>query len=154
MGAQACGSCPWKWISPWSWLWGNTQRRYWEENRMRRDMRAHVEKTFAHQTHTPLNLGVLGPNWGRGSQTTGAPSQTGGCATEAGEWFFFFKLHRYLKVLSPSPCQFQLLNWGKRPPLGLAGELTYHVPPPPLSSKLVHFRFIPRMQGFFPISTN
>lgn len=39
----------------------------------------------AHQTHTPLNLGVLGPNWGRGSQTTGAPSQTGGCATEAGE---------------------------------------------------------------------
>lgn len=116
----------------------------------------HVAKAStedAHQTHTPLYLGVLGPNW-EGDHKPQAPPLRLGAVLQKQVGDFFLKLHRYLKVLSPSPCQFQLLNWGKRPPLGLAGELTYHVPPPPLSSKLVRFGFIPRMQGFFPIFTN
>ena len=62
---EACGSCSWKWIPPWFWLWGKLQGSCQQGNKMRKEIwRARVEKTFAHKAHTALGklhplLGIL-----------------------------------------------------------------------------------------------
>ena len=46
---------------------------------------------------------------GKGITNHSTPSQTGGCAAEAGEWFFF-KVTQIPEGTLTFPCQFQLLN--------------------------------------------
>ena len=66
---ETCGSSSWKWIPPWSQLWGKLQWNCQQENKVRkRFMQTHVEKTFAQEAHTLLGklhpfLGILISLW-------------------------------------------------------------------------------------------